>query len=61
MTSLCRCAFKHSFIYSLFILGIVGDWKNHFTVTMKEDFERLYSEKMADIDLSVVDEQTEEL
>ena len=35
------------------IAGIVGDWKRHFTVAESEAFDKLYVEKMADIDLQL--------
>ncbi|XP_046579030.1 sulfotransferase 1A1-like isoform X1 [Haliotis rubra] len=33
--------------------GVVGDWKNWFTVAQNEWFDQLYQEKMADSDIKV--------
>ena len=33
--------------YLLFLfLGIIGDWKNHFTMAENEAFDKLFAEKM---------------
>lgn len=32
---------------SLCLAGISGNWKNHFTVTQSEAFDKVYQEKMS--------------
>ncbi|XP_041348074.1 sulfotransferase 1C2-like [Gigantopelta aegis] len=34
--------------------GTVGDWKNYFTVNQNEDFDRIYQERLGDIDIPFV-------
>ncbi|XP_018432006.1 PREDICTED: sulfotransferase family cytosolic 2B member 1-like [Nanorana parkeri] len=37
--------------------GISGDWKNHFTVAQSEYFDKIYQEKMKDLNMSFYWEQ----
>ncbi|GMT33475.1 hypothetical protein PFISCL1PPCAC_24772, partial [Pristionchus fissidentatus] len=32
--------------------GVVGDWKNYFTITQSEEFDKLYTEKMKETGLN---------
>ncbi|XP_075696093.1 sulfotransferase 2B1 [Rhinoderma darwinii] len=38
--------------------GISGDWKNHFTVAQSEFFDKIYHEKMKDININFFWEQS---
>ncbi|KAM3922404.1 sulfotransferase 2B1-like [Leptodactylus fuscus] len=38
--------------------GISGDWKNHFTVAQSEYFDKIYQEKMKDLNMSFFWEQS---
>lgn len=37
--------------------GVSGDWKNHFTVAQSEYFDKIYQEKMKDLNMSFFWEQ----
>lgn len=37
--------------------GIVGDWKNYFTLSQNQMFDEVYKQKMADTGLSFEFEQ----
>jgi hypothetical protein len=39
--------------------GIVGDWRNYFTLSQNQLFDETYKKKMADTDLSFEFEQDE--
>ncbi|KAM4015720.1 sulfotransferase 2B1-like isoform 1-T2 [Anomaloglossus baeobatrachus] len=38
--------------------GVAGDWKNHFTVAQSEYFDKIYKEKMKDVNVNFFWEQT---
>ncbi|CAG2237416.1 SULT1 [Mytilus edulis] len=42
---------------TLFRKGVIGDWKNWFTVAQNEKFDEIYKEKMKDCDVDFIYEQ----
>ncbi|XP_077112517.1 sulfotransferase 2B1-like [Ranitomeya variabilis] len=43
---------------SLMRKGIAGDWKNHFTVAQSEYFNKIYKEKMKDVNVTFLWEES---
>ena len=33
--------------------GIIGDWKNHFTVALNEQFDKIYADEMKNSKLPI--------
>lgn len=39
----------HDYVFIILCyLGVVGDWKEHFTEEQKQAFEKIYQEKLSD-------------
>ena len=36
--------------FSIFV-GVIGDWKNWFTVSQKEQFDAIYNKEMENVDV----------
>ena len=39
-------------LYMFVVTGVIGDWKNLFTVAQNDQFNDMYQKEMADVDVN---------